>query len=145
VGYGVAQQGFGGAAFTVFYFFATLGTLAVILVYIGLCIGGAVFFKRTHARYRIIAHLVIPVGGALLFAAALYGSVYPVPPFPLNYTPYLTFAWFALGIIAIRVMKACNPEAIERIGSILGEEGGDAAAELDNLAGAATADIKERA
>jgi amino acid transporter len=144
VGYGMAQKAFGGAAFTVFYFFATLGTLAVILVYIGLCGGGAVFFKRTHQRYRVIAHLVVPVVGALLFAAALYGSVYPVPAFPLDYAPYLAFLWFILGIVAIAVLKARNPAAIERIGSILGEEGGGTAAELDTVPDVQTAGTQER-
>jgi hypothetical protein len=66
-----------------------------------------------------------------------------VPPFPLDYTPYLAFLWFALGIVAIRVMKARNPQAIERIGSILGEEGGDAAAELDAAEDVQAAGIKE--
>jgi amino acid transporter len=131
VGFGMAQDAFGGAAFTVFYFFATLGTLAVIVVYIGLCFGGAVFFKRVHQRYRVALHLLIPVVGAGLFAAALYGSLYPVPAFPLNLTPYLVLAWLVVGVVTISVIRARNPQAIERIGSILGEEGGDLAAELD--------------
>jgi amino acid transporter len=116
----------------VYYFFATLGTLPIIVVYIGLCVGGAVFFKRTEAAYNIVLHLLVPVAGAILFACALYGSVYPKPPSPLDWTPYITVLWIVLGVVAIVYLKSNKPEAIDRIGSILGEEGGsDDAALLD--------------
>ncbi len=131
VGFVMGQDSLGGQPITVYYFFATLGTLAIIVVYIGLCVGGAVFFKRTHQSYNILAHLLVPVVGAALFAAALYGSIYPQPPHPLEYTPYITAIWFILGLLVLVGLRAKRPEAVERIGSILGEEGGADAGGLD--------------
>ena len=64
-------------------------------------VGGAVFFKRTHAKYNIVAHLLVPAAGVILFAAALYGSIYPTPPSPLNATPYITVAWIIVGLIVV--------------------------------------------
>jgi amino acid transporter len=125
VGYGLGTDALGGDPFTVYYFFATLGTLAVILVYIELCVGGAVFFKRTHAHYNVVAHLLVPAAGVILFAASLYGSVRPTPPHPLNYTPYIALAWLIIGLIVVFVLRARRPEAVARIGSMLGEEGGE--------------------
>jgi amino acid transporter len=127
VGYGWGTDALGGDPFTVYYFFATLGTLAVILVYIGLCVGGAVFFKQTHPHYNVVAHLAVPAAGVVLFAAALYGSVHPTPPHPLNYTPYITVAWLVIGLAVVGYLKSRRPEAVARIGSMLGEEGGEAA------------------
>ena len=124
VGFVLGTDTLGGQPTTVYYFFATLGTLAVIVVYIGLCVGGAVFFKRTHSNYNVVAHLLVPAAGVVLFAAALYGSIYPTPPSPLNATPYITLAWIVLGLIVVAVLRARRPQAIERIGSMLGEEGG---------------------
>jgi amino acid transporter len=124
VGFVLGTDALGGQPTTVYYFFATLGTLAVIVVYIGLCVGGAVFFKRTHSNYNVVAHLLVPAAGVVLFAAALYGSIYPTPPSPLNATPYVTLAWIVLGLIVVAVLRARKPQAIERIGSMLGEEGG---------------------
>lgn len=132
VGFVMGQEALGGKPITVYYFFATLGTLAIIVVYIGLCIGGAVFFKRTHQSYNVFAHLLVPVIGAALFAAALYGSIYPKPPHPLNYTPYITAIWIILGVLVLLGLRARRPEAVERIGSILGEEGGADADALDS-------------
>ncbi len=125
VGFVMGQDALGGQPITVYYFFATLGTLPVIVVYIGLCLGGAVFFKQTHRAYNPLLHLVVPVVGALLFAAALYGSIYPTPPHPLNYTPYITVIWIVLGLVILSMLRSRRPEAVQRIGSILGEEGGD--------------------
>jgi amino acid transporter len=129
VGFTVGKA-FGAATTTVYYFFATLGTLAIIVVYIGLCFGGMVFFRR-NARYNPLVHVGVPLIGVLIFGAALYGSVRPTPPWPLNLTPYITIAWFVLGGIVVLALRARNPEAIERIGSILGEEGGEDADVLD--------------
>jgi amino acid transporter len=120
----LGQADLGGRPITVYYFFATLGTLPIIVVYIGLCVGGAVFFKRTHPKYNPLVHLLVPAVGAVLFAAALYGSIYPKPPKPLDYTPYITALWIVLGIGALAMLKSRRPEAVDRIGSILGEEGG---------------------
>jgi amino acid transporter len=123
-----------GSALLTYYFWATLGTLVVILVYIMLCFGGIVFFRRTQHNWNPLAHVLVPLIGAALFAAAWYGSVYPKPLKPLDYTPYISIAWLVVGLLVVLGLRARNPEAVERIGSILGEEGGADAADLDEPA-----------
>jgi amino acid transporter len=130
LGFGYGDD-LGSQPLTVYYFFATLGTLLIIVVYVGLCLGGAVFFRRTQARWNPIAHLVVPVVGAVLFAAALYGSVYPAPPAPIKATPYIAAIWIVLGIVVLVALRTSNPAAVDRIGSMLGEVGGVDAADLD--------------
>jgi amino acid transporter len=125
IGFVYPQAAFGGATTTIYFFYATLGTLAVILVYIMLCLGGMVFFRRTKASYNPLLHALVPLIGAVVFGAAFYGSVYPQPPFPLNLTPYLTALWLIIGIAAVVMLRVQNPAAVARIGSILGEEGGE--------------------
>lgn len=132
MGFGFGTDALGGDAFTVYYFFATLGTLAVILVYIALCLGGIAFFKRINERFNPLVHGLIPLVGAVIFGAAWYGSVYPVPSGPLKVTPYITVAWLVVGIGAVIWLNANRPQSIERIGSILGEEGGVAVEALDH-------------
>lgn len=131
LGFGFGTDALGGDAFTVYYFFATMGTLAVILVYIALCLGGIVFFKRTTARFNPVVHGLIPFVGAVIFGAAWYGSVYPVPPSVLKATPYITAAWLVIGIGALVWLNANRPQSVARIGSILGEEGGELVEALD--------------
>lgn len=128
VGFRLGKGDLGGAPITVYYFFATLGTLAVIIVYIGLCVGGMVFFRRIRDRYNVVAHLWVPAAGVVLFGAALFGSVYPAPTAPLNLTPYITMAVVLVGVVVVAFLRIRRPDAVQRIGSILGEEGQESAA-----------------
>jgi amino acid transporter len=134
IGYGFGNPtAFGSDAFTVYYFYATMGTLAVILVYIALCLGGIAFFKRTSRRFNPILHGLVPLIGAVIFGAAWYGSVYPVPPSVLKATPYITVAWLVIGIGALLWLRAKRADSVARIGSILGEEGGELVEALDKV------------
>ena len=132
MGYPLADSAFG-APFSNYYFWATAGTLLVIVVYIMLCIGGIVFFHRTRdsRRWNPLVHVGVPVIGAIVFGAALYGSVHPTPPGILKWTPYLAIVWVLLGIGVVLWLRASRPDAVARIGSILGEEGGTDAKLLD--------------
>ena len=132
MGYPLADSAFG-APFSNYYFWATAGTLLVIVVYIMLCIGGIAFFRRTRdsRRWNPLVHVGVPVVGAIVFGAALYGSVHPTPPGILKWTPYLAIVWVLLGIGTVLWLRASRPDAVARIGSILGEEGGTDAKLLD--------------
>ncbi len=131
VGFNFSSATFGGDAFTVYYLLATIGTLAVVLVYIGLCLGGIGFFKRTSEHFNPLIHGLVPLIGAVIFGIALYGSIWPLPPSPVESAIYITAAWLVLGVLALIWVSIRRPESIERIGSILGEEGGELVTELD--------------
>ena len=132
VGYPFSDAAFG-QPFSNYYFWATTGTLLIIIVYIMLCIGGIVFFYQTRAsrNWNPLVHVVVPVIGAVVFGAALYGSIHPTPPGILKWTPYLTAVWLVLGIGVLFWLRSRRPDSVAQIGSILGEEGGTDAAVLD--------------
>ncbi len=132
IGYPLSDSEFG-APFSNYYFWATAGTLLIIVVYIMLCVGGIVFFRRTRdsRRWNPLAHVVVPVIGVVVFAAALYGSVHPTPAGIIKWTPYLAIAWLVIGLGVVAWLRSRRPESVARIGSILGEEGGTDAALLD--------------
>jgi amino acid transporter len=130
VGYGLGSETFGGDAFTVYYFLATIGTLAVILVYIALCLGGIAYFAKT-SRFNPLVHGVVPLIGAVIFGASWYGSVYPAPPSPVGASPYVVLVWLVLGLGVLGWLVRRRPEAVDRVGSILGEEGGELVEALD--------------
>jgi amino acid transporter len=124
IGYPLSDPAFG-QPFSNYYFWATVGTLLIIVVYATLCIGGIVFFARTRAtrRWNPFSHVLVPVIGVVVFGAALYGSVHPAPPGILRWTPYVALVWLVLGIVAVLWLRARRPDAVGKIGSILGEEG----------------------
>ena len=76
-------------------------------------------------------HVIVPVVGAIVFGAALYGSVHPTPPGILKWTPYVAVVWLVAGFAVLAWLWARRPDSVAQIGSILGEEGGTDAAILD--------------
>ena len=132
IGYPLSDPTFG-QPFSNYYFWATVGTLVIIVVYIMLCFGGIVFFWRTRdsRKWNPIWHVVLPAVGAVVFGAAWYGSVHPTPPGILKWTPYVAIGWLVIGIAVLLWLRARRPDSVAKIGSILGEEGGTDAALLD--------------
>ena len=132
MGYPLSDPTFG-QPFSNYYFWATVGTLVIIIVYIMLCIGGIVFFWRTRdsRKWNPVWHVALPVVGAVVFGAAWYGSVHPTPPGILKWTPFVAIAWLVIGVGVLLWLRARRPDSVAKIGSILGEEGGTDAALLD--------------
>jgi amino acid transporter len=132
MGYPLSDPTFG-QPFSNYYFWAITGTLVIIIVYIMLCVGGIAFFYQTRAsrNWNPLVHVVIPAIGAIVFGAALYGSVHPAPPGILKWTPYVAAAWLVVGVLVLAWLRAQRPDSVAQIGSILGEEGGTDAAILD--------------
>ncbi len=132
VGYPLYDPLFG-HPFSNYYFWAITGTLLVIVVYIMLCVGGIVFFWRTREsrNWNPLVHVAIPAIGAVVFGAALYGSIHPAPPGILKWTPLVAGVWLVLGIGVLIWLRTARPDQVAQIGSILGEEGGADAAVLD--------------
>jgi amino acid transporter len=75
----------------------TIGTLALILVYISVTGAQAIgAFRRRRWVWLMIGSL-----GAVLLLWPLGNSLYPAPPWPENVWPYLVTAWLVLGVLLV--------------------------------------------
>jgi len=83
-----------------------------------------------------VVHGLVPVIGIVVFGLAVYGSVWggSVPPLPFLIVPYVNLGWLLVGGGILWYLKTRQPQRVARVGSILGEEGGEAAAALDQPA-----------
>jgi hypothetical protein len=76
--------------------------LALLPIYIG--VGAAeVVEARREGRRRWAAICAL---GPVLLLWVLYCNVYPVPTYPSNLWPYVTFAWIASAVLVIRLRPA---------------------------------------
>jgi amino acid transporter len=89
--------------FPMFGWMAGIGSLALVIVYLMVCVGG-IKALRAHANVALV--WIIGIVGALVSLGAIVGSVYPVPPFPSNLIPYMVLAWAIVGIILALVRGA---------------------------------------
>lgn len=86
----------------------TVGTLAIILVYMG--VAGAQ--ASDAGQRRSVPGLLLGVVGVLLLLWPLYNSIYPVPDFPGNLWPYLLLAWLACGALLLWARPALAQEEL---------------------------------
>jgi amino acid transporter len=86
---------------------STIGTLALILIYIG--VGAAETVEGWRDRRRLWSAACTL--GPLLLLWVLYRNVYPVPEFPNNLWPYAAFIWViaSLALIRLRPRVATTP------------------------------------
>jgi amino acid transporter len=80
----------------------TVGTLALIVVYMGVSLAEA-FGTRKQWRNR---GSVIGITGVLLMLWPFYNSIYPVPAYPDNLWPFVLLAWLLCGALLLWVRPA---------------------------------------
>ena len=104
----------------IFGFLGTIATLAVIVLYIMANIALTTFVRREHpAEFNILRHVIVPLVGTLLLLPVLYITVYPVPPYPINLTPYIFIVMLIIGFVAMLVIAARRPAALDQESSML--------------------------
>ena len=97
----------------------TYAAFGFVLVYLGVALAGvreAVKFGDNGARKTVDS--VLGVGGALIMAYVLYGSLYPAPAYPYDLLPYL----FAASLLVVAgwyaVLKTRVPQVLAGISSM---------------------------
>ena len=78
----------------VFFYFATIGTLSLLAMYVLTNVAAARFLAARGAR----AELALPVAGIAVAGYVLYHNVWPVPDSPYNAFPYVVAGWLVLGV-----------------------------------------------
>lgn len=85
---------------TGFGIIATAAVPLVILVYMLVCLGCIVhYWTRRRSEWNPFLHLVLPLGGIVLFFFPLYYQYYKVPPgYPFKYANWVALGWAGLGV-----------------------------------------------
>jgi amino acid transporter len=95
-------------------YLGTFETFGFIVAYFLISIAASVFlYKRNELRPY---HVVVSFLAAGMMAFVLAGQIYPVPPAPFSFFPYLTALYFAAGVIFYVVLKARAPHLAAQVG-----------------------------
>ncbi len=95
---------------TIVTWFGTIGMLGLIFSYLLVCIASPIYFRK---QKRPVGKAVIMSVLAIAFLLApLIGSLYPVPPPPLCYLPYVFVAWLAGGMLWFWYLRLRRPHVM---------------------------------
>jgi amino acid transporter len=85
---------------TGFAFIATMAVPVVILVYMLVSVGCVAYYLGpARSKFNPLLHLVLPIGGIVLFFFPLYYQYYKVPPtYPIKNANWVALAWTILGV-----------------------------------------------
>ena len=105
----------GTSALNVFFYLATIGTLSLLVMYV--LTNVAAVPRTRHLGRRSPVQLVPPAAGVLIAGFVLYHNVWPVPPAPYRFLPYLVLGWLLAGLaltVAIPGFAAKAAGGLER-------------------------------
>ena len=94
---GLAFVPFTDSPSNVYGWMGALATLAVIIAYGMTSVASTVFFWKEDISKKRYYHFIAPVVALLLLAYTFKAQIYPIPPAPLRYWPYLILAFLIIG------------------------------------------------
>jgi amino acid transporter len=99
----------------IFDLLETIATLAVIVIYITANLALTSYMRREHRQdFSIWRHVVSPWIGTLALLPVLFVTIYPVPAWPNNITPYLFVAAMIGGFVYMQRLESRKPGALLR-------------------------------
>ena len=103
---------------------ATLATPLVILVYMLVCAGCLLYYLRQRRReFNPLLHLLLPIGGIVLFFFPLYYQFYKVPPpYPFKYANWIAIGWVALGVVLTFLVVRFAPQRLADVDHVYVED-----------------------
>jgi amino acid transporter len=104
----------------IFGFLETIATLAVIVIYAMANLALTSYMRREQRQhFTIWQHAIVPWIATLSLLPVLFVTVYPVPAWPYNITPYLFVLMLILGLGCMRWLESRMPGALERGAEII--------------------------
>ncbi|MGH3273395.1 MAG: APC family permease [Streptosporangiaceae bacterium] len=113
---GIILSAWLGAGLTdVYGFTGSIGTIAIILVYV-LANIGLIRFYWGKPDFNVWRHLVAPLIGTAVLIYPLYETAKPGQAFPYNWVTYVVLAWLIAGFAAYAYLKRTSPEKLTAMG-----------------------------
>jgi len=111
-------------ALTGFALIATLAVPLVIVVYMLVCAGCVrIYLRERRSEFNPLLHLVMPIGGIVLFFFPLYYQFYKVPPtYPIKYANWIAIAWAALGVAVTVGVVMFRPDRLRDVDRVYVED-----------------------
>jgi amino acid transporter len=81
--------------------------------------------KYTPKEFSVIRHAIIPLAAAIGVGYALYRTVNPLPPAPLNNLPWVVAGWALVGVLILVYLRVSGKADVEDVGKAFASEWDD--------------------
>jgi amino acid transporter len=99
----------------IFNFLGTVATLAVIIIYVMANLALTQYMRREQrTHFRIWLHVLVPSVATLVLLPVFFVTVYPLPPWPYNLTPYAFLILMITGLTYMYWRELRYPGALDR-------------------------------
>ena len=116
----------------IFGFLGTITTLAVIVLYVMANLALTAYIRREHPdEFSVWRHGVLPWIGTLALLPVLFVTVYPVPAWPVNITPYIFVLALIVGFAYMVWRESRHPGVLRRGATVLVGTRSDAEGDVD--------------
>jgi amino acid transporter len=107
-----------------FAIIATMAVPVVIVVYMLVAVGCIRYYLGpARAQFNVFLHLILPIGGIVLFFFPLYYQFYKViPDYPIRYANWIAIAWTVLGILVTVWLVKWRPDKLSDIERVYVED-----------------------
>jgi len=110
----------------IFDFLGMIATLAVVILYVMANLALTRYMRREQpAHFTVWRHVLVPWVATLALLPVLFVTVYPLPPWPYNLTPYLFLISLISGFAYMEWREWRNPGTLNR-GAMMLIRGGSA-------------------
>ncbi|HEY7197877.1 MAG TPA: APC family permease [Gaiellaceae bacterium] len=109
---------------TGFAMIATYAVPLVVVVYMLICVGCIWHYLTVRrAEFNPLLHLVLPVGGIVLFFFPLYYQFYKLPPtYPIKYANWVAIGVAAAGVVVTALVVAFAPHRLDDVERVYVED-----------------------
>jgi amino acid transporter len=109
---------------TGFAMIATMAVPVVIIVYMLVAASCIRYYLGTgRARFNPLLHLILPIGGIVLFFFPLYYQFYKIPPtYPGKYANWVALAWTILGVLLTLFIVLTRPHELDDMEGVYVED-----------------------
>jgi amino acid transporter len=99
----------------IFGFLETIATLAVIILYVMANFALTQYMRREQpANFTVWQHALVPGLASLALLPVLFVTLYPIPAWPYNITPYAFLLSLLVGFVYMQWREWRNPGALHR-------------------------------
>ena len=91
----------------------TFGAFGFLFSYFFITVAAPMYLKKEGTLTA--GNIALAAVALVLLLVPAVGSVYPVPPAPVKYFPYVFLAYFLVGVAWFMTLRMRSPEAVQEI------------------------------